>query len=242
MIAGINSQQPVKSQPNNQKVRFAQPIIRKPPVNRGSPTDRRGAGTRGECPAVSVAPTSLVPIVASNNSKVVMGDTATEYPTFWFYLPYDAAKLHSVKFVIIDEQDKSLTKEPIPINISGTPGVISFTLPKTEQPLKPNSYYHWYLLIDCNPQSRAEDIAIEGLVQFVPPDAEFNKRLQVATEREKAVLFGQQGYWYDAITSLGTLKRQQPSNTTLIEDWKALLNSVKLTDIAAEPISPCCKP
>ncbi|BAZ10739.1 hypothetical protein NIES4071_25620 [Calothrix sp. NIES-4071] len=240
VIIGLNPQQTVQSQQNNQTVRFVQPILRRPPINRGAPTDRRGAGTRGECPAVSMASTGLVPIVSSNNSKYVIGNTATEYPTFWFYIPYNAQNINSVKFAVIDDKDQSLTKEPIPVNISGTPGIISFTLPKTEQPLKPGQDYHWYLLIDCNPQSRSEDVAIEGLVRLEPPDAEFKKRLEVATEREKAALYAQQGYWYDTITTLGILRRQQPKDTTLIEDWKTLLNSQELTDIAAEPISPCC--
>lgn len=243
ILIGLNPEQAVFSQNQlNQKVRFVQPILRRPPINRGAPTDRRGAGTRGECPSSNVAPTGLVPIVKSNNSEIVTSNTESEYPTFWFYIPYSADKIHSIKFAVVDEKDGSLTKTPIPVNISGTPGIISFTLPKTEQPLKPGQYYHWYLLIDCNPQSRSEDVAIEGLVQFVPSDAEFKKRLQVAKEREKVILYAKLGYWQDAITNVGELRRQRPQDTTLIEDWKALLNSVGLTDIAAEPISPCCKP
>lgn len=240
ILIGLNPQQAVKSQ--NKRVRFVQPVLSKPPVNRGAPTDRRGAGTRGECPAVSMAPTGIMPTVASNNTQFVIGNTATEYPTFWYYIPYNAEKIHSVKFAIVDEKENLLTKEPIPVNISGTPGIISFTLPKTEQPLKPGQYYHSYLLIDCNPQSRSEDTAIEGLVQVVAPSSEFTKRFQAATEREKVNLYAQQGYWQDAITTLGELRRRQPQDTSLTEDWKALLNSVTLGDIAGENISPCCKP
>jgi Domain of Unknown Function (DUF928) len=238
ILIGLTEQAVISQNQSNKKVNFVQPILRRPPINRGAPTDRRGAGTRGECPPVNMAPTGLVPTVASNNSQIVIGNTETEYPTFWYYIPYSAEKIHSIKFAIVDEKDNLLTKEPIPVNISGMPGIISFTLPKTGQPLKPGQYYHSYLLIDCNPQSRSEDVAIEGLVQLVPANVEFKKRLQVATEREKVILYAQQGYWQDAITDLGELRRQRPSDTTLIEDWKALLNSVGLTNIAAEPISP----
>lgn len=242
VIIGLNPQLTVKSQLNNQKVRFVQPILRRQPINRGAPTDRRGAGTRGECPAVSMAPTGLIPTVASNKSEIVIGNTESEYPTFWYYIPYSTDKINSIKFALVDEKDNLLTKEPIPVNISGTPGIISFTLPKTEQPLKPGQYYHSYLLIDCNPQSRSEDVAIEGLVQLVPASSEFKKRLQAASEREKVILYAQQGYWQDAITFAGELRRQRPNDTTLIEDWKALLNSVGLSEVATQSISPCCKP
>ncbi|MBW4599072.1 MAG: DUF928 domain-containing protein [Calothrix sp. FI2-JRJ7] len=226
----------------NKKVNFIQPILRRLPVNRGAPNDRRGAGSRGECPAVSMAPTGLMPIVTSNNSSYVLGNTETEYPTFWYYLPYQTESISSVKFALVDGDENLLTKEPIPVNISGIPGVISFTLPKTQQPLKEGQFYHTYLLIDCNPQSNSEDVVIEGLVQVVAPTAELKKRLQTATEREKVSIYAQQGYWQDAITTLGELRRQSQKDTTLIEDWKTLLNSAGLENIAAEPISPCCKP
>lgn len=139
ILIELNPQQVVSQ---NQRVRFVQPVLSKPPVNRGAPTDKRAAGTRGECPAVSTAPTGLIPTVALNKSQFVIGNSATEYPTFWYYIPYSAEKIHFVKFALVDEKENLLTKEPIPINISGIPGIISFTLPKTEQPLKPGQSYH----------------------------------------------------------------------------------------------------
>lgn len=240
VIAGLSQQQIAKSQSNNQKLQFVQPVQQQKPVNRGAPTDRRGAGTRGECPQVSIAPTSLVPLEQINNSPVVKGNTATEYPTFWFYIPYNANNIHSVKFALIDGNEKSVTKEPIPVNLSGTPGIISFTLPKTGQPLRAGENYHWYLLIDCNPQSDAEDLALDGLVRFVPPDVELEKQLKTANQRDKAMLYAQKSYWHDAITIVGQLRRQKNDGSS-VEDWKSLLGSVDLSDVAAEPISPCCK-
>ncbi|OKH51641.1 hypothetical protein NIES2101_17900 [Calothrix sp. HK-06] len=242
ILIGLTEQVVFSQNQVKQKVNFSKPTLQRPPVNRGAPTDRRGAGTRGECPAVNMVPTGLVPIEILNNSPIVIGNTETEYPTFWYYLPYKAENISSVKFALVDGDENLLTKEPIPVNVSGIPGIISFTLPKTQQPLKEGQFYHTYLLIDCNPQSRSEDVVIESLVQVVPPSAELKRHLQTATEREKVSIYAKLGYWQDAITTLGELRRQSQNDATLIEDWKTLLNSVNLESIAAEPISPCCKP
>ena len=64
----------------------------------------------------------------------------------------------------------------------------------------------------------------------------------LATEGKKVTLYTEQDYWHDTITTLGEARRQRPNDTTLIEDWKQLLNSQELTSVAAEPILPCCKP
>jgi len=230
------------------QARFIQPTLEQEPENRGAPSDRVGAGSRGNCPAVSKAAVGLVPEMlrkvtqnaGTSTSKFILGLTEAEYPTFWFYIPYTSKQISSVKFVLVDEKDTYVTKEPLPITLSETPGVISVPLPKTLKPLERGKYYHWYLLIDCQPQSRSEDIALQGLVKRVAPQPDFTNRLKTATPSQQVVLYSQQGYWQDAITILGELRRKNPQDAALANDWKELLNSVQLGDVAAEPISPCC--
>ena len=175
-------------------------------------------------------------------TQYVLGLTTVEHPTFWFYVPYAPKNINSVKFVLLDEKDNLVTKEPIPISLSNTPGVISVSLPKTERPLLIGQYYHWYFLIDCNPQSRSDDVAVEGLVQRIAPKDELIRRLQTATPGQRVALYAQAGIWQDAVTTLGELKRAKPQDPVLAADWKDLLESVGLEDIATEAIAPCCTP
>jgi Domain of Unknown Function (DUF928) len=235
------------------QVRYIQPALEKEPENRGAPDNRKGAGTRGNCPAVNKPElTALVPLVqkaatqkqqgtlASANSNFVLGLTTVEYPTFWFYVPYSAKDINSVKFVLLDEQNNPVTQEPIPINLSGTPGVISVRVPTTSKPLEIGKYYHWYFLMDCNPQSRSEDIAVEGLVKRIQPNSDLQRRLQAATPQQRIAVYAQAGIWQDALTLLGELRRNKPQDTTLVSNWKELLGSVQLQNIATEAIAPCC--
>ncbi len=232
----------------NAQARFIQPTLEREPEDRGAPSDRIGAGTRGNCPLVNKSAVALVPEMFrkttqkanASTAKFVLGLTEAEYPTFWFYIPYTSKQISSVKFVLVDEKDTYMTKEPIPITLSETPGVISVPLPKTVKPLERGQYYHWYLLIDCQPQNRSEDIALQGLVERVSPPPDFTNRLKAATPSQQVVLYSQQGYWQEAITTLGELRRQKPQDAALANEWQELLDSVQLGNVAEEPIIPCC--
>ncbi|RCJ41019.1 hypothetical protein A6770_36625 [Nostoc minutum NIES-26] len=238
-------------QSNTTTIHFVQPVLERQPENRGAPRDRRGAGTRGDCPVTNKPLTTLVPLVSitanhkqvttgTANMQYVLGLTTAEHPTFWFYVPYLPKNINSVKFVLLDEKNNSLTKEPIPITLSNTPGVIRVSVPTTEKPLEIGQYYHWYFLIDCNPQSRSEDIAVEGLVQRIVPNEELTRRLKTTTPRQQVALYAQAGIWQDALTTLGELRARQPQDASLANDWKNLLESVGLENISTEAIPPCC--
>jgi len=249
------TQSPAKSQQShNERIRFIQPTLEKEPENRGAPKDRQGAGTRGDCPNVSIPLTALIPLMSNNLSqkqqkpvnasttKFALGLTVSEFPTFWFYFPYAAQDVNSVKLILLDEENNSVTKEPISINISGTPGVISVRLPATEKPLESGKYYHWYFLVDCNPQSRTDDIAVEGLVKRIEPNSDLNRRLKTKNPEEIAVIYAEAGIWQDAISTLGELRRSKPQDSRLASDWQGLLKSVELDSIATQTITPCCNP
>ena len=252
LLVNITQLSAQSQQSNTTKIRFVQPTLEKKPENRGAPTDRIGAGTRGDCPAVTKPLTALVPLVSktANQKQVTTGTATTEYvlslttdehPTFWFYVPYAPKNINSVKFVLLDEKNNSLTKEPIPITLSNTPGVIKVNLPATEKPLEIGQYYHWYFSIDCNPQSRSEATAVEGLVQRIVPKDELTRRLDTATPRQRVALYAQAGIWQDALTTLGELRTRQRQDAALATDRKDLLESVGLENISTEAIAPCCR-
>ncbi|BAZ16513.1 hypothetical protein NIES4071_83900 [Calothrix sp. NIES-4071] len=48
-------------QSNTATIHFVQPALERQPENRGAPRDRKGAGTRGNCPITNEPLTALVP-------------------------------------------------------------------------------------------------------------------------------------------------------------------------------------
>ncbi len=259
-ILASTMQFPAKSEPifrhtlNIAGLHFIQPVFAQEPENRGAPGDRKGAGSRGECRAVANKPPliGMVPLVERNTkykqqgktdskfSKYVLGLTVSEHPTFWFYMPYTSKDINSVTFTLLDQSNNYVTKKPIPVTVSGTPGVVSFTLPKTEKSLEVGKFYHWFLSVSCQSQNQSDDTVVEGLVERIQPNSNLMHRMATATPRERVALYAQEGIWQDALTLLGELRRKQPQDTALVSDWKNLLTSVELQNVADEPITPCC--
>lgn len=248
LIVNLTQLSAQSQQSNSAKIRFVQPALERQPENRGAPKDRKGAGTRRNCPVTNLPLTALIPLVSITAQTVQAGTATRQYalslttelhPTFWFYVPYAPKNINSGKFVLLDEKNNSVTTQPIPITLSNTPGVIRVSVPATEKPLEIGQYYHWYFLMDCSPDS-SEDIAVEGLVQRIVPKQELTRRLVAATPRQRVALYAQAGIWQDALTTLGELRVRQPKDAALATDWKDLLDSVFLDNISTVAIADCC--
>lgn len=245
------------NQSDNSKIRFIEPTLKNKPSNRGAPTRRKGAGTRsGDCPDIKKKPelTALVPLMDMNetlnqqqttdsssdsSSPLALGLTTLEYPTFWFYVPYPSSQIKSLKFILLDENNNYATKEPILVNIPQKPGAIGIRLPKTEKPLEIDKYYSWYFELDCNPRI-SKNVIIKGSVKRISLEPYLQRQLEAATPRQRAAIYARAGIWQDAIAILGKLRRKKPQDTSLLVDWKNLLQSVDLGNIASEPITNCC--
>lgn len=216
-------------------------------ANRGAPGQREAAGTRaGRCPAVDSALTALVPATqetlaqdkgrtsALTPPESVLGLTAVEYPTFWFYVPYSPNAVHSTEFVLLDEKDNYVYKTTL--RISETPGVVSFRLPSTVKPLEIGKSYRWYFLIACDQQKPSRSVFVNGWVQRVAPNPALLSQLQTATPQERVALYAARGIWHEAQTTLAELRRTYPQNAAIAADWFDLLQSVGLEELAHKPI------
>lgn len=229
---------------NSAQLRFTAPPL--PPT--GTPIGRRRGAAGRKC-ALAQPLTALVPATEQSlgEGKVnyVWGKTSAEYPTFWFYVPDTHTSLNSVEFVLQDEQDNDLYRTRV--SLPKAPGVVSLQLPSTATPLKVNQKYHWFFKIagevSCDRQNPSlfKD-SVEGWVQRVKPDPTFISQLEAATPQQRVVLYARNGFWYDALTTLAELRLMQPGDANFKADWNGLLQSVGLSNVAAQPIVRCCTP
>lgn len=212
-----------------------------PPPNIGAPSQRKAGGSRG-CMNVNVQNTQLSEKVLTaltpeySGSQLVLGSTTQMRPTFWFYVPYQSDSTFA-KLVLEDELNQTIYKTPL----TGTPGVISVSLPSTSAPLKIGKRYHWYFNIYCQ-QDNEFLTSVEGDVQLQPLNPIVQSQLDKATPQQQVALYATNGVWYEALTTLANLRRTFPQDANLASDWASLLQSVGLQNIAAEPIVDCCKP
>lgn len=201
--------------------------------NDGATGKRVGAaGTRG-CSSDNNKPplTALIP-------GINMGWTISERPTFWFYVPYQASSTTPVEFKLTDFKDKEIYKQNL--QLTNTPGIIGITLPKNAPALELDQTYEWSLSINCG--SKIDDVY--GRVKRVKASAEVTKQLQANTGRDLLLVYAENSFWYDALTGLIELLRQNPQDESLKADLEDLLklNRIGLENIASEPIVSCCQP
>jgi hypothetical protein len=185
-----------------------------PAPETGTPNGQRTpGGTRPElkvaCKQTDEPVTALVP----ENGK---GLTSSEHPVFWFYIPYTPQEVSAIEFSLHDwEETKTLYRTSL--QLTNTPGIISVPLPSNPKySLKFNESYHWYFVVNCQPQKNFEnDIVLDGWVT----------RVQQSNS-----------LWYDELTSLAKLNLSEPQNPEVKKAWIELLKSVGLKELAQAPL------
>lgn len=201
------------------------------PSDQGLPGRREGGGTRGGCLApASAQPHSLTAIIPNTN----LGLTVTEYPSFFWYVPQNAAA--AAEFVLLDQANTEIYKTVLPI--SQQAGVLSLSLPAdgSVPALEVGKSYRWYFSLICDPLDRSADSFTSGWIQRTEPSSTLSQKLTTAAAEEKPVIYADAGIWYEAVASLIELRRAQPQNPKVLTQWQTLLQSVGLEEIANQPL------
>ncbi|MDY6784087.1 MAG: DUF928 domain-containing protein [Cyanobacteriota bacterium] len=207
---------------------LAQTIKSNPPQppNRGTPSNDDGTpATRGNCPKTDLSLRSIVP----NTEAESPGFTLSEYPIFWFYVPYESDDI-SQGILRIEDREGNLHAQ-VSFILPQTPGFVSVPLQWIEKPLEKNKQYYWIFMLDCESPEFAEPDRDwqQGWIERVDrPDLEM--QLQTATVEQRLDLYWENQIWYDAPTNL--VEIHQLSST-----WRKLLQTVGMESYASEPIA-----
>jgi hypothetical protein len=204
------------------------------PPNRGLPGEGRqeGGGVRGgNCPNIQ---NKLIPLVPATN----MGLTVAEHPTLYWYVPETGGGENpapEMEFVLQDEDGKEVYNSgklpPV-----GSAGIVSYTLPeKASKPLEAGKNYQWFFSIICNPDDRSGDVRVQGWIRRAEKMPALAQELEKASERERPFIYARESLWFDTLSSLAQLHRQNPDDLTLAAKWEELLNSVSLANLAKAP-------
>ncbi|MBD2301313.1 DUF928 domain-containing protein [Nostoc sp. FACHB-190] len=218
----------------SQTVNFNPP---KPPADPPPGGRVLGGAKRGSCPQVKQDLTALVPYTKEPSSITnVWSLTTSPHPTFWFYVPYSQKDNLPSMFVLQEDQPQSKELYNQPIALPKNPGIISVTLPANAPKLAVNQRYRWFLTFACETKEPSPPIFVEGVVKRVNLSQATIKELQTATLLEQFAIYAQNGIWHEAITILATLRQENPQDSALNTQWQDLLASIRLNDVATEPI------
>ena len=90
-------------------------------------------------------------------------------------------------------------REPTPIfqtDLKMDSGLSSFKLPIAAS-LKPSKNYRWQITVQ---DRQNKDVAASGWIVYTPPDDSLKKSLiRALTDRDRAKIYAQAGYWFEAI-------------------------------------------
>lgn len=200
------------------------------PPNEGLPKNSAGGASRsGSCGDQSLTQSlCVIPLMPTSNE----GLTVAERPTFLMYVPQTSAK--EIFFAIKDENNRHHFQTKIPI--TGTSGIMSFTLPAEAPALEIEKTYQWSLILIGEQGLRPDSPGVEGQIRRVEINPIRMGQLEQMSPIERAALYGEDGIWFDTIGTLAQLRRSQPNDSTLAATWEELLSSVGLQEIATEPL------
>lgn len=222
--------------PAQTKLNTVRPVLKLP---KGSPrmgtvTGRRqGMGSRDNCPAVATELTALVPSSPNNDTG---GLTTSERPTFLFYLPYtNNLPGANAQFTLKDSADNAIYTNPVAL--PSQPSVIAVNLPANVS-LQENQTYHWYFKVSCAQEKKANvPIYVEGGIQRVKLNPSISQQLETATPQQKAVIYADNGIWFDSVNTLVQLHRSNPHDISVKAYWQSLLSSAGLESVSNFPFS-----
>lgn len=208
-----------------------------PQPESGNPGGRvRGGAKRDRC-VLKFCPdlTALVPFTEKPNSVInVWGLTTEANPTFWVYTPYSKDSACTSEFELQDEKSNPIYTEPIALPAHS--GVLSISLPANAPSLEIGKQYRWFVNIQCDAQKQSPPFSVEGVIKRVNLKPEIAQQLKRATPLQQFTIYAQNGIWHNALSTLAKLRQQNPQDAALKAEWKNLLSSIRLDDVAEEPI------
>ncbi|MBD2438329.1 DUF928 domain-containing protein [Nostoc sp. FACHB-110] len=215
-----------------QKVSFTPP----PPPKDPPPGGRvLGGAKRGQCPQVKTDLTALVPFTQEPpNITNVWSLTTAAHPTFWFYVPYAQDFANPVEFVLQDSKLKQIYQKAIALPTQ--PGIISISLPPDTPSLAVNEQYRWFFTVYCDKARQSPPVFVEGVVKRVNLDSQITQKLKKATPLQKFAIYAKYGIWHEALTTLAQQIQKNPQDPALEKQWQDLLASIRLDNVAKEPI------
>ena len=184
----------------------------------------------------------LMPRIPTENydgTTIYAGTTVSTNPQIFVYVPKHEANL--AEFVISDSNKESGEKKLYPItqyNISDTSGIVKLNLPKNVN-LTTNQEYTWTFTIICDPLDRSADEFVKGTIEKIEISSDLRNSLENATPLQQAEIYAKAKIWNDTIALVADLRTSNPAEWEA--EWKELLESVGLEQIASEPFVPCCQ-
>lgn len=186
------------------------------PPQRGAPGGRVGGGTRG--------PMTDLPLLLALAPDHV-GLASEVQPQLVWYL--SKATSYPLEFTLIDESGVTPIIEKR-LSSPTEPGIHIIQLADYDLKLEKGKTYQWFVSLVSDPEHRSADIIGGGMIEVGEVPASLTEELKNANPVEATKLWGQAGFWYDAIGVISTNIQSHPSDAEMHHVRASLLEEVDL--------------
>ncbi|TAF09251.1 MAG: DUF928 domain-containing protein [Nostocales cyanobacterium] len=211
-------------------------------ADRGAPGRTVPGGRRGSCDLEDL--TKEATPSDSNSSKIKLTaivptnniiTTVAANPAVYVHIAPIIDK--QVKFRVVEKSTKIevyQTDFPLP----HTAGIVKVNLPETVK-LQPNRIYTWEFKVICDPDDLDDFKIVEGWLERKSLTSEQLKEIDQLQQNpiEQAKFYAKHGAWYETLEIVASLRENPQSKT----EWDELLASVKLPQLANNPVNNCCQ-
>jgi hypothetical protein len=191
------------------------------PPPRGAPDTRWGGGSRGA--AVGNAPALAVLLPPTT------GHTVSAHPSlFWFISSVPERPCE----MAISDPDTMDTLIRVPLSVTRA-GIQRIDLDPQKVNLKAGVEYRWSVNFVADKEGPKRTPAHGDVMRIEPPSGLAKRLGETRDPRERAAAYAQEGFWCDALTTLGDAIDANPTDRSLREQRAELLNEVGLAEAAA---------
>jgi Domain of Unknown Function (DUF928) len=206
-------------------------VVFKPPGDRAPKTSAGGAsrdistcGINGSNPVEQ----NVTPLLPASN----IGLTLAEHPTIFIYVPDTSAKV--VFFSVQDANNNNIYQNYF--DLPQESGIFQLKLPASSPGLKADQKYRWSVAMICTPNLEPDSPFVSGWIHRVSFANNLNNSLSLPVSLDSVIKLAASGLWYDTLSVLAELRKNQPNNQVFATSWQDLLNSVNLNAIANAPV------
>ncbi len=194
-----------------------------------------GDDGRGNCQLRNSNNKKLIALVPEKEAVLTISNS----PTFLFYVPYTSDSPLKATFRLRKKEKNNLKYNvipPIPIELSGIPGIIRVRFQKS---LETNKPYYWSLSIGCgSSKDNSKNRKVQGILKKINSNSMIGSdRQRRMTSRELAASYRKAGILLDTLALLAENRKTDPQAD---KEWANLLQSLNLGNIATEEVLPCC--
>jgi hypothetical protein len=208
----------------------------RPSMSREGGISASALDPRANCAGGPVTVTALLPKTnegeLAEKEEIEIENTVAERPTFFIHVSQTSAP--EAEFII--QKKISATEDEIVyeqnVALPETPGIVSISLPADAEALEVGQSYYWAFQVICDPTEYLKNVVVEGAVQRIGLDSTLANQLQQAEPRDRPALYADAGIWTDAVSTLFDLRKANPNDAQLRQDWEDLLKSVGLDTVA----------